>query len=109
MRKTFPVLWSLHGDTHTGKLEVTKERHRADARADTRSRFPAIPSSTSSSNAAPRRGSEGSPRSRCASSVSDVVRIASLAGAGSLHEISALLAADGRQDRVRQGLAGAGT
>ena len=35
MRKTFPVIWSLHGDTHTGKLDVTKERIELTSRGYT--------------------------------------------------------------------------
>src|SRR4029077_1590516 len=35
MRKTFPVIWSLHGETHTGKLDVTKERIELTSRGYT--------------------------------------------------------------------------
>jgi hypothetical protein len=108
MRKTFPVIWSLHGDTHTGKLEVTKERIELTSRGHTLA-FPR----ESVLHFVVERGAEKRIRGVTAITIrlvgEHVVRVASLAGAGSLHEISALLAGDGRQERVRQGLAGAGT
>ena len=39
MRKTFPVIWALHGLTHTGKLEGFKERLELSSRGYTLS-FP---------------------------------------------------------------------
>ena len=108
MRRTFPVIWSLHGDTQTGKLEVTKERMELTSRGYTFA-FPAIPSPNSTSNAAPGPQIRGLPSLRIRLVGEHVVRVASLGGAGSLHEISALLAAAGRQEGVSQRLAGAGT
>ena len=107
MRKTFPVIWSLHGDTHTGKLEVTKERIELTSRGYT---F-AFPRDSVIQFVVERAAQT---RIRGLTSISvlivgeQVVRIASLGGAGSLHEISALLAV-GRAERLHQGLAGAGT
>jgi len=108
MRKTFPVLWSLHGEPLTGKLEVTKERIELTSRDYTLG-FPR----DSVANFVIERGAETRIRGLTPITLhlvgEHVLRIASLGGAGSLHEISSLLAAEGRQDRVRQGLAGAGT
>ena len=107
MRKTFPVIWSLHGDTHTGKLEATKERIELTSRGYTFA-FPR----DSVIHFVVERGAQTRIRGLTSISVflvgEQVVRIASLGGAGSLHEISALLAA-GRAERLHQGLAGAGT
>lgn len=108
MRKTFPVIWSLHGNTQTGKLEVTKERIELSSRGYTLA-FPR----DSVVHFAVERGADlrirGLPSITMRLVGEHVVRVASLGGAGSLHEISALLAAEATQERVRHGLAGAGT
>jgi len=108
MRKTFPVLWSFHGNTHTGKLEATKERIELTSRGYTLAfAHDSIVHSVV----------ERSPETRIRGLTSitvrlvgeEVVRIASLGGAGSLHEISALLAAGGTREQIGHRLAGAGT
>jgi hypothetical protein len=109
MRKTFPVIWSLHGNTNAGKLEVTKERIELSSRGYTFA-FPR----DSVFHFVVDRGAESRIRGLAAITISlaggEVVRIASLGGAGSLHDVAALLAPTGEKNRVRrQGLAGAGT
>ena len=108
MRKTFPVIWSLHGETHTGKLDVTKERIELTSRGYTFA-FPR----DSVIHFVVERSAEARIRGLTSIKIrlvgEHVVRIASLGGAGSLHEISALLAADGRMEPLHHGLAGAGT
>ena len=108
MRRTFPVIWSLHGDTQTGKLEVTKERLELTSRGYTFA-FPR----DSVTHFDVERGAgariRGLPTLKIRLVGEHVLRIASLGGAGSLHEISALLAAEGRMEPLHHGLAGAGT
>ena len=108
MRRTFPVIWSLHGDTQTGKLEVTKERMELTSRGYT---FAFHRDSVTQFDVERGAGARirGLPSLRIRLVGEHVVRVASLGGAGSLHEISALLAAAGRQEGVSQRLAGAGT
>ena len=109
MRKTFPVVWALHGLTHTGKLEGFKERLELSSRGYTLS-FPR----GSVAQFMIERGAGKRIRGLTAITIhlggGDVVRVASLGGAGSLHEIADLLA--GAEDRASarpQELAGTGT
>jgi|SRR4051794_15609871 hypothetical protein len=109
MRTSFPVVWALHGDTHTGKLEVARGRIELSSRGHTLGFARA-----SVARFAVERGAEARIRGLPAITLSlaggDVVRIASLGGAGSLHEVAALLAADDSESVRRQELAaGAGT
>lgn len=108
MRKTFPVLWALHGQTRTGKLEVSRERIELSSRGHT---FAFARDAVA--HFVIERGATARIRGLPAITVSlaggDVVRVASLGGAGSLHEVAALFAT-GESERVRrQELAGAGT
>ena len=94
MRKTFPVIWALHGRTHTGKLEVLKERVGLTSRGYTFS-FPRA----AVVNSVVERTAESRIRGLPAVTVQlmggEIVRVASLAGAGSLHELTQLLAVAG--------------
>jgi hypothetical protein len=108
MPKTFPVIWDIHGHTHSGKLEVSKERIELSSRGYT---FGFARKAVA--HAVIERGSDARIRGLPAIAVrlagGEVVRLASLGGAGSLHEVAALLAVvDGEAVR-RQELAGAGT
>ncbi len=102
VKKTFPVIWALHGRTHTGKLEALKDRVELSSRGHTLS-FPR----TAVAHYAVERGAgmriRGLPVLSVALSGGELVRVASLGGAGSLHEIAALVAANGH------GLPDAGT
>ncbi len=108
MRKSFPVIWALYGQTRSGKLEISSERIELSSRGytfafarDVMAQF------------AVERGADARIRGLPAITVSlaggDVVRVASLGGAGSLHEVAALLAATESRPVRRQELAGAGT
>src|SRR6478752_4582746 len=98
MRKTFPVVWALHGRTHTGKLEVLKERLELSSRGHTLS-FPL----RAVAHFTVERGADTRIRGLTAVTIrlagGDVVRVASLGGAGSLHEIARLLTAGDETDR----------
>ena len=110
MRKTFPVIWTLQGDIHTGQLEVTKERVVLTSRRYTFG-FP----HDSVVHSVVERGAESRIRGLVPVTIrlagEQVLRIASLGGPGSLHEIAALLAivVEREPQPVAQGLAGAGT
>ena len=107
MRRTFPVIWSLHGCTHTGRLEVTERRIVLTSRECTL----AAPRDRLLQLAIER---DAGARIRGLTPIKarlgdDVVLVASLGGVGSLHEIAALLAPSGGVEPLPQGLAGAGT
>jgi hypothetical protein len=109
MRKTFPIIWALHGRTHTGKLEPFKERLELSSRGYTLS-FPrgSVTHFVVERDAGNRI--RGLPAITIRLAGGEVVRVASLGGAGSLHEIAQLLAAAEDWRGVRpQELARAGT
>jgi hypothetical protein len=106
MRKTFPVVWALHRRTHTGKLEAFAERLELSSRGYTLS-FPR----GSVTDFMVERGAGKRIRGLAAITIrlagGDVVQVASLGGAGSLHEIAELLAtSEGTARGRRQALAG---
>jgi hypothetical protein len=106
MRKTFPIVWALHGRTHTGKLEAFTERLELSSRGYTLS-FPR----GSVTHFMVERGAGKRIRGLAAITIrlagGDVVQVASLGGAGSLHEIAELLAtSEGAGPVRRQALAG---
>jgi hypothetical protein len=106
MRKTFPIVWALHDRTHTGKFEAFKERLELSSRGYTLS-FPR----SSVTHFMVERGAGTRIRGLAAITIrlagGDVVQVASLGGAGSLHEIAELLATAQGTGRVpRQALAG---
>ena len=110
MRKTFPVIWTLQGDIHNGQLEVTRERIVLTSRTYTLG-FPR----EAILHSVVERGAETRIRGLVPISIDlpgeAILRIASLGGPGSLHEIAALLADARRREAepVAQRLAGAGT
>jgi hypothetical protein len=108
MKTTFPVIWTLYGSTHTGKLEAFEDRFELSSRGHTLS-FPC----TSITHYAVERGADARIRGLRAITVrlagGEVVGVASLGGAGSLHEIAALVAAAEKGRVGPHDLAGAGT
>ena len=106
MRKTFPVLWSLHGDTHTGKLEVTKERIELTSRGYTFA-FPRDSVIHFVVERGARHESGDSPRSVSASPASTSCGSRVLAGLARCTRSPHCFAV-GRAERLHQGLAGAG-
>jgi hypothetical protein len=108
MKRTFPVIWALHDRTHTGKLEVFKDRLELTSRSHTLS----FPRESVTHYAVERRADariRGLPAVTVQLAAGEVVRIASLGGAGSLHELAAIVAAAGHGRVLPQELAGAGT
>jgi hypothetical protein len=108
MRKSFPVIWALHGQTRTGKLEASRDRVELTSRG-----YTFAFARDAIAHFGVERGATNRLRGLPAITVSlaggEVVRVASLGGAGSLHEVAALLASDGSERVRRQELAGAGT
>jgi hypothetical protein len=109
MKKTFPVIWALHDRTHTGKLEVSEDRLELTSRDHTLS----FPGDSVTHYAVERRADariRGLPAITVRLAGGETVRIASLGGPGSLHEIAAMVAAPGdNRGGLPQELAGAGT
>jgi hypothetical protein len=108
VKTTFPVLWALDGQTHTGKLETLEGRFELTSRSHSLS-FPR----TSVTHYSVERRADARIRGLPAITVhltgGQVVRVASMGGAGSLHEIAALVATPGGAPASAQELAGAGT
>ena len=91
MKGTAAVRWALHGVLHTGSLEA--HRDRIELRASQRAvaiPFDSVAEFTIERGAAARINGMPALTLRLASG--DVVRLASLEGAGVLHELCALLA-----------------
>jgi len=91
MKGTAAVLWALYGTLHTGSLEV--HRHRLELRA--RGRALGIPLDSVTGFTIERGAAtriRGLPVLTLRLAGGDVVRLASLEGAGVLHELCALLA-----------------
>jgi hypothetical protein len=109
MLKSFPVIWALHGQTRSGKLEVSRERMELSSRGYTFG-FARNAVAHSAVERGPDARIRGLPAITVRLAGGEVVRFASLGGAGSLHEVAALLALvdDGEPVR-RQELSGAGT
>lgn len=94
MSFTLPVIWSHDGATHAGRLDATSDRLTLDSRGES---FSFAPASVSSFviERSPADRLRGLPALRLSLAGGEVVRIASMGGAGSLHELAALLG--GRQ------------
>lgn len=94
MRLTLPVIWSRGGATHAGCLDATEERVTLDSREES---FSFVPGSVLALviDRGPAERLRGLPALRLSLAGGDVVRIASMGGAGSLHQLTALLG--GRQ------------
>jgi len=108
MKKTFAVIWALHGRTHTGKLEMLKERLELTSRQHTLS-FPRHCVSHYVIERDPDARIRGLPALTIRLVGGEVVRVASLGGAGSLHEIAALVAGAEADARIRSHEVAAGT
>ena len=90
MKGTAAVLWALHGTLHTGSLEVRSDRLELRARR----RAVAIPFDSITELTIEREAArriKGLPVLSLRLAGGDVVRLASLEGAGVLHELFALL------------------
>jgi len=100
MKKTFAVIWTLHGRTYSGKLELLKDRLELWSRHHTLS-FPRDHICHYVIERSPDARIRGLPALTISLDGGEVVRVASLGGAGSLHELAALVAAtsDGRVHR----------
>ena len=92
MGRTLPVIWSLHGLTYTGGLEIDGERYTLTGRTRT---FAFLPSeiTTSAVLRGPADRLRGLPVLKIGLGTGDVVHVASLGGAGSLLELAALVGA----------------
>jgi hypothetical protein len=91
MRGTFAVLWSLHGPVHSGSLEAFSDRLELRTRGLTVSvSFVSVVRSTIQRG--PSLRINGLPVLAIALADGDVVRIASLQGAGLLHELAQVVA-----------------
>jgi hypothetical protein len=108
MKKTFAVIWDLHGHTHTGKLETLKERLELTSRQCTLS-FPRHSVSHYVIERSPDARIRGLPALTIRLVGGEVVRLASLGGVGSLHEIAELVAGADAGARVRNHEVAAGT
>jgi hypothetical protein len=94
MTFTLPVIWSSGGVTHTGRLDLLEERLALSSRDETVSvAFEAV--AGFAIERGPGQRLRGLAALRISLSGGDVLRIASMGGAGSLHELAALLG--GRQ------------
>jgi hypothetical protein len=109
MKRTFPVIWAIHDRTRTGKLEAFKDRLELTSRDHTLS----FSRDAVTHYAVERRADariRGLPAVTVQLAGGEIVRIASLGGPGSLHEIAATVAAPGdNEGGLPQELAGAGT
>jgi hypothetical protein len=90
MKKTFAVIWALHGRTHTGKLEALTDRLELTSRQHTLS-FPRDHVCHYMIERDPDARIRGLPALTIRLTGGEVVRVASLGGAGSLHELAALV------------------
>jgi hypothetical protein len=91
MTGTFAVLWSLHGPVHSGSLETFADR----LELRTRGRSLSVPFASIVRSAIERGPSvriNGLPVLAIALADGAVVRIASLQGAGLLHELGVVIA-----------------
>lgn len=87
MRLELPVIWTFRGETYTGRLELLHDRVTLTARDETVS-FDTGSIVTFSIERAPRQRLRGLPVLSLRLLDGDVVRIASMGGAGSLHELA---------------------
>ena len=91
MRKTFAVIWAFHSRTYTGKLEALQDRLELTSRRHTLS-IPLDHVGQYAIERSPDARIRGLPVLMIRLAGGDVVRVASLGGAGSLHELAALVA-----------------
>ena len=108
MRKTFAVIWAFHSRTHTGKLEALQDRLELTSRRHTLS-IPLGHVGQYAIERSPDARIRGLPVLMIRLAGGEVVRVASLGGAGSLHEIAALVAGADADARIRSHEVAAGT
>lgn len=88
MRLELPVIWTFRDETYTGRVELVHDRVTLTARDETVS-FDTGSIGTFSIERAPAQRLRGLPVLSLRLLDGDVVRIASMGGAGSLHELAA--------------------
>lgn len=87
MRLELPVIWTFRGETCTGRVELARQRVTLSSRHETVS-FETGAIATFAIERAPAQRLRGLPVLSLRLVGGDVIRIASLGGVGSLHELA---------------------
>ena len=92
MRFELPVIWRVDGATHAGRLELADDDVTLTSKGE-RVRFAAASIAAAAIERAPAQRLRGLPVLALRLVGGDVVRVASMGGAGSLHELAARVSA----------------